>query len=64
MIKNLNKYLTSFQAAKKLGFSPDYIRLLIKQGKIKAEKLGQNWLIENRQIRNITRQRKPKNKKG
>lgn len=56
MIKN--KYLTSAQAAKLFGFTPDYIRRLIMLGKIKAEKVGHNWLICPKDMRDIKRQRK------
>ena len=60
MIKNLNEYLTSFQVAEQLGFSADHIRRLICQGKIKATKLGNNWLIKPADLKGIGRQRKVK----
>lgn len=57
MIKNKSRYLTSHQAAIQLGFTPDYIRRMIAQGRIHAEKLGTSWLIDIRQLRKIKRQR-------
>ena len=63
MIKNKDHYLTTFEVAQKIGVTPDHIRRLIMQGKIKAEKLGNNWLVKPASIKNITRQRKPKNGK-
>lgn len=63
MIKSKN-YLTSAEAAKKLGFSPEYIRKLILEGKIKGEKLGRNWIIEIKNLSNIKRQRFRRNQEG
>jgi len=62
MIKNKGNYLTSSEAAKALGFSPDHVRKLIRQGKIKAERIGRNWIIEKKSLDKIHRQRfiKPK----
>lgn len=54
MTKN---YLTTKQAALLLGFCPDHVRRMIGQGKIKAEKIGNSWLIKIKDIRNIKRQR-------
>ncbi len=58
MIKD--KYLTSAQAAKLLGFTSDYVRRLITSGKIKAEKVGRNWLLSPVAIKGIKRQRNPR----
>lgn len=60
MIKN--KYLTSAEAAKLLGFTPDHIRRLILTNKIKAEKVGHNWLICPNHLKKIKRQRFPREK--
>jgi excisionase family DNA binding protein len=64
MIKNKNNYLTSAEAAQILGFSHDYVRKLILQGKLKAEKLGRNWIIEKKNLDKIHRQRFPKPKES
>ena len=58
MIKNRN-YLTTIEAGKLLGFTPDYMRRLIARGKIKAEKLGHNWILKPKDIKHIKRQRYP-----
>ena len=55
MIKG--KYLTSAEVAKITGFSPDHIRRLILQGKIKAEKCGHSWLVAQKELKTIKRQR-------
>ena len=64
MIKNKANYLTSAEAAHSLGFSPDHVRKLILQGKIKAEKLGRNWIIEKKNLDKIHRLRFPKHKES
>lgn len=56
------KLLTSATAAAILGFSPSHIRRLCGEGKIKAEKLAHDWLIDEKDIRDIKRQRKKSNK--
>jgi excisionase family DNA binding protein len=38
--------LTTTQAAAKLGVSRSWLRHLIRDGKLKAEKIGRDWLIE------------------
>lgn len=60
MIKD--KYLTTIEAAKLLGFTADHVRRLISKEKIKAEKVGQNWLILPKSLSGVKRQRisKPK----
>ena len=57
MLKSPNKYVTSAQAAKLLGFSTDHIRNLINKGKLKASKFGRNWIIERKELLTVSRQR-------
>ena len=57
-----NDYLTSKEAADCIGVTHDHIRRMIRDGIIKAEKLGHNWLIERSVANNITRQRFPRKK--
>lgn len=64
MIKNKANYLTSAEAANMLGFSADHIRNLINKGKIPAEKLGRNWIIEKKYLHKIQRQRYPRIKEN
>jgi excisionase family DNA binding protein len=59
MIKNRANYLTSFEAAEVLGFTPDHVRKLIARGKIKAEKLGHIWIIHKKSLHKVRRQRFP-----
>lgn len=55
--------MTSLEVAKMLGFSADHVRRLILQGKIKAQKLGHNWIVDPKDIIHIKRQRLSKKAK-
>lgn len=41
-----NELLTAPQVALELGYSLQHTRLLIRQGQLKASKLGRDWVIE------------------
>ena len=60
MMQNKSNYYTTGEAATFLGFSTDHVRNLINKGKIKAEKMGRNWIINKKDIKNIRRQRFPR----
>lgn len=45
--KPKTKYLTTKMIAEKMGFTPDYIRRLCGNGKIKAIRLGHDWMISD-----------------
>jgi excisionase family DNA binding protein len=47
------------EAAKKMGLSPDHVRLLARKGVIEARKLGRDWVVLSL---DYTRKRKPKGK--
>lgn len=64
MIKNKSNYMTCAEAAASLGFTHDHVRKLINTGKIKAEKLGRNWIIEKKNLDKIHRQRFPRHKEN
>lgn len=55
-----DEMITCNAAAKILDLTPDYIRRLCGLGRIKAEKLGSNWIMKKAAIKNIRRQRKRK----
>lgn len=42
--------LTAPQAAQELGYSIQHTRLLIRQGRLKAQKLGRDWVIERTEL--------------
>ncbi len=54
------KFITTAMAAKLLGFTQDYVRQMCAKGKIKAEKLGHDWLVNEKTIKGIKRKRKSK----
>ena len=49
------------EAAKRLGLSPDHVRLLARSGVIEAKKVGRDWVILDL---DYSRKRKPKGGKG
>jgi len=49
-------------AAKILGFTPDYIRRLCLEGKIKADRPGHDWLFTESAIKDIKHKRKESEK--
>ncbi len=46
-----SKFLSSAMVAEKLEGTPAYVRLLCASGKIKALKLGHDWLIDEKDIK-------------
>ncbi len=61
MIKTkFEDYLTSAEAAKKLGFSADHVRKLLLQGKLRGKKIGRNWIISTREVAKVKRRRFPR----
>lgn len=56
-MSQVSKLLTCTKAAKILGFTADYVRRLCIDGKIKAEKLGNDWVFPASAIKDIKRQR-------
>jgi excisionase family DNA binding protein len=64
MIKSKDNYLTSAEVAQALGVSHDYVRKLITKGKIKAEKLGRNWIVNKKNLEHVSRQRFPRTKEN
>lgn len=59
MTKKSN-FITPNDVAAALGLTADHIRKLILAGKIKAEKLGRNWIINKKSITGLKRQRFPR----
>jgi excisionase family DNA binding protein len=62
MIKSKPTFYTSNDLAAMLGFSTDYVRRLIRSGRIKAEKVGTNWLVNRSGFVKIKRTRFPRDK--
>ena len=53
------KFLSTAAAGKILGFSADYVRRLCGKGDIKAQKVGHDWIMTEKDIANIKRKRSP-----
>jgi excisionase family DNA binding protein len=58
MSKTPSDLVSTTMAAQILGFTPDYIRNMIRKGRIKGFKLGHDWLIPRKALANIERTRK------
>ena len=48
------------EAATRTGLTPSHIRRMIRLGMIKARKMGWEYIIEERAIKNVKRKRQPK----
>src|ERR1017187_2506761 len=57
---NHDGYKTAKEVGAMLDLSADYIRCLIRKGKIKAEKFGSVWLIDLHSFKKIKRVRFPR----
>jgi len=42
---DISEYMTTDEAAKVLGYSPEYVRRMLRKGKLPSEKMGRLWLI-------------------
>lgn len=57
---SLSKYLTTKQAADILKLSHVHIRHMISHGFIRAEKIGDRWLISSREVYRVLARREKK----
>lgn len=55
--------MTTTQVAKQFKYTPEHVRRLIRDGVIKAITMGNIYLIDSEDIKNIKRKRKPNRKK-
>ena len=60
MPKSKNDLLTLSQAADAYGFSGDYLRRLAEKGRLKAQKLGRNWLTTSDDMETFIESREPR----
>jgi len=54
------KLLSCLEASKIVGMDAGYIRHLCKRGVINARKIGNSWVISERALAQVKRQRKPR----
>lgn len=62
--KNRPKVYTCKMIAEIMGFTPDYIRRLCGQGKIKAMRYGQDWIVLPADLDAWRLEREKKNESG
>lgn len=46
----MQKLITTVQAAQLTGYHRDYIRRLVSSGKVKGERLGRDWLVDQQSL--------------
>jgi excisionase family DNA binding protein len=51
--------ITATQAALKLKYTPEHVRRLIRDGVIKAKRIGNEYIIDSDDIKGIKRKRSP-----
>lgn len=44
------RLITTTEAAQLTGYARDYVRQLVKSGKVKGKRLGRDWLIDERSL--------------
>lgn len=49
-MKRPEGWITTKEAAELCGYDPSYIRLLALRGKIEAQKLGRDWLVNRESV--------------
>jgi excisionase family DNA binding protein len=57
------KMITTVEAAKLTGYHRDYIRRLVSGGKVKGERLGRDWLVDQRSLLDYLKVSEQKGKK-
>ncbi len=60
-MKDLENWLTPYEAGQRLGITRQGVHIRLKEGKLRAVKTHQGWLIDPEAIRD-TRRRTPQDK--
>jgi excisionase family DNA binding protein len=58
-----NKWITTNEACKISGYHPDHLRVLIRSGKIDAQKFGPVWQVSQESLISFLEQARKKGKK-
>lgn len=61
-LKSKEKFLLLSKISKETSYSPKYLNLLIRQGKLEAYKQGRNWLTSKEAVERYVKKRKRKRK--
>lgn len=64
MKQTKTKLISTTMLAARFGFSSQYIRKLIAEGKIRATKIGHDWIIDEKEVRHLKRKRHHKVKEN
>lgn len=59
----MEEWLTTYEAARMADYDPDYVRKLVRAGKIKARKWGQSWQIHGASLMSFKKQNEEKGEK-
>ena len=59
----MEEWLTTFEAARISGYELDYIRKLIRAGKITGRKWGQSWQVNSKSLQQFLNQMETQGKK-
>ncbi len=57
---NPKDFLSLSQAASRYGFSSDYFRRLAEKGRLKASKVGRQWLTTSDAVESFIESREPR----
>lgn len=66
----MDDYMTTAQAAEILGLHPASISRLVKQGKLRGERFGRDWMVSKRSVEDYLKRfgnlpkRSPKRRKA
>lgn len=52
-MESLKKIITLKQAAELTGYNQDYLGYLVRNGEIKAKKVGRNWMTTEQEIQSF-----------
>lgn len=55
-----DKYMSLSEVSKLKGFTTSHLRRMIITGKLKAEKVGNSWLVSQKDLKSLKRQREKK----
>ena len=53
------RHITTAEAGQRLGVVAHTIRTWIKEGRLRAEKVGKSWIVEEPSVAELERQRRP-----
>jgi len=58
------QFLSTADAAERLGYTVQHTRLLIREGKLAATKFGRDWLVERQAVERLRALRSKEDQRG